>query len=508
MIDLNLFCPFERIVAIVNNQLAGTAIKSYKIDFGPEFGSRTVSTKPLDQALSFTMSQRLKFMFKDREFELDLYLDDGTFERRTGRVLHILRTDEPTYINYEYAGKKVSNARSSSGTEMCYPEALQTIHGVGKLKAPDAGVGKIWEHSFRPFFAYVLQSFNGTGVNEYIICGPNIHTPEVLIGSIRLDYMNSSMNLFQDQILDYDPDLYLTDEPEETNVSTNIQLMKYNFKLKCGEITQDFIFGQTSMLMDGKSVLPSEMFKILKIVGFFEINNSLIENDEVIITLRLSNGSWRLNSEWQNFYELNVENNAYLNEVFDRLSATEEYIYISNKNGHMGRLCGEYTSACFAFALSMYFAQMTGRRWIDLIVCLRQLLDANLIFIDKDQTLTGQTAAKLKNFSRIVITTIDGRYEINVKRESKNILDIENQLVIIGLDPFEGNVTQGVPDHYVLADVIDGKAITAYDPYRKVGCLALGQDLSSYTKQEDFTVIQFLGTVVASTSQPSEVHNV
>lgn len=502
MINLGVFCPFERIAQVAKTLSSSNVNISVEFD---GFGIRNCfQSQEVDENFGFSIEQRLKAMKQD-VISGKIRTKNESVERVYNfTCLNELTTDTPAQKTVSVNGKQVFNGRLSDGSTIAYPEAVVTtalgLQALKNVYKDDCIAGE------RAFYQYVFSHMIDDNI---IIYGPsNKFFSLAVIG--ELTHGSKVYAMLGEANDHYAETIATVINDEEETVS---KLNRQNVILINGTSRIPFVFGQAMPTINGKPLKGESVFNLLALCVFFEnkdyvslevnLNNTgiVIKDDIIEVNLRNHAGFFELAPDVTDFITEYVLPQSFVAEVMDGLFYKQDQLLISvddgSKRGY-GVVTGRSTTSCFALALSKLLSMSFGCTITSMLLILKALSEQGHVILDGLEVSGNTSSSMMKKSAEIQIShpLINGT-KIEVQRFDRAICDeVLNKYCLVGFGYPDNtyDLDPNAPDHYVVGEVVNGRVYCAYDPLRSKP-IPVGTDLTPYRVQApaEFSLLEFVG---------------
>lgn len=505
MINLAVFCPFERVSSLVYSNLAEPAgVDSFEIDFTPSkasWGSRHVAVNELgpNRALGYSEGDRLEFLNK-REVKFKVRFHNSDPLKSTpeydGIVYNCLMTDAPRQKTFTYEGKDCVNGFSVGGERCAYPEAAQYMLTEQQIRY-DSLCQK--GDDLRTFWSFIYYGL----VNRKVIkiLGPCVE--DALPRTMSVTTLGKTFNVF-DVTAKVAMDVPTNNGTETTKVTENIYFSPAII-LRFNGAETPFVFTQKPVSVDGRPLQYADVMKILYVAMYIELSKlSQLKLPEVpgykeeqgilYVDVQDAGNYVRVGKEFDDFYFQFAADNQTINDVMENFAATRKSLIIQKGKAIAPVSSAESNSACFALCFANIMGSLAHATYLDEFMALDKCIDAGLLFINKSGTLEGNTNSLIDKPKTFGLKSTKGVVNVTVQRKDiKNIESLKgvSGLAILGYDPKADNAVEGVPDHYVVVDVKGEHLELRYDPYMSGNSTFVGMDVTQYLTQPESCLVTF-----------------
>lgn len=505
MINLAVFCPFERVTSLVYSNIAEPAgVASFEIDFTPSkasWGSRHVAINELgpNRALGYSESDRLEFLNKrEVKFKVRFKNQDAlqTTPEYDGVVYNCLMTDAPRQKTFTYEGKDCVNGFSVGGDRCAYPEAAQYMLTEQQIRYdPLCQKGD----DLRTFWSFIYYGL----VNRKVIkiLGPCVE--DALPRTMSVTTLGKTFNVF-------DITAKVTMEAPASSDQKEVITQNIYFSpaiiLRFNGAEIPFVFTQKPVSVDGRPLQYADVLKILYVAMYIELSKisqqfklpkvpGYKEEQGILYVDVQDAGNYvRVGKDFDDFYFQYAADNQTINDVMENFAATRKSLIIQKGKAIAPVSSAESNSACFALCFANIMGSLAHATYLDEFMALDKCVDAGLLFINESGTLEGNTNSLIGNPKTFGLKSTKGVVNVTVQR--KDITDIRDLKgvtgrAILGYDPKADNAAVGVPDHYVVVDVKGEHLELVYDPYMSGNSTFVGMDVTQYLTQPESCLITF-----------------
>lgn len=471
MVNLKVFCPFERVAQVVRAALVNASVSWTHFKMMMD-GMEFVCDKHDDQNLSGQLAKygdiislRMHALSRDFEETLSVVVYDDTREvlALSGQVVNCLYTD---YLPVR--ADKGNNGVSGSGP-LKYEESVVTTYRTENGKRSDTGIdfkfaadfGERYEGYGRPYYGYVMASRTESSI---LIFGPGVSKDLFELGVIGVNDKNFKVYTTE-KMAKVKP---ASDPRTESGVEEAVTII---LETPNGHFKQ--YLGQTFQTIEGHHLNGKALLQIFKIAAYEERfgdgNLGLKQGDEVVIPLTLTPSGWRLEYSVESKVDTFVESNATIVELFEKMSATNDALLIRDAKGELGFFSYTKSKACFAFSLAFILMNMCEVSFTAFFSALNCLVDLESLTAEKGEGglryLTGNWPVNTVNDVRI--DGITGVVTGKIKRMQIAKLDqvVDGGMYLLGYDFDTKNYQVGAPDHYIVVEANNGRIYEYMDPW-------------------------------------------
>lgn len=493
MINTRVFCPFERIAALISYKCLGHADSlNIRFYFGDkEFRDVVYKNDGLNHPLGFNENQRKWALSVDEiKFDVEYVKNDVVIKSRKGVCINDLLT-EPTCVGGD---GKVVNSRDVTGAAYFHKEAVETYanksYRQAIYRAATTPVSKLVE--VIPFMGYIYGTTKG---DDIVIHGPAPHTKTTYVGNFEVGgvtYPIFSSKVASQDLNDADQ---ITEQVEKSESSG----VKIYLEGPTGSRTR-YKIGQLAVSYEGVRISPVTSLQVLQSIIKYEDDirrgntpRALVDG-ALVFKIRPLGNTYVLTFGEQEEYEVNVRDNIRVRQLCSFLSASEDGIYVTNGKREL-RLISNESRSCYVMSLSFLLSQLVGTSASSFVESLKALVEAGYVKADDDGiSAVGNTAAhNQQNPMKVCITGDKGPRLVTFYRRTVTENDklVDGALYILGLDPDINNSRVAGSDHYIVVMYANGTFISVYDPWEYVN-LTPGADVTSFLKAKDSVVYEFL----------------
>lgn len=483
MVSLARFCPFERLVSILNKIGYENSVQKVIVQW--DGVSRTsvvdVTKKYADFNLGFSETERLSALRAD-SISATVFFDDRRYQLVCYNDL-VAESNIPQTAKVD--GKSVYNGILSNGQKAVYPEAFRTT-ALSILDSSQADLD-LFVSGARAFYQYVLE-YVDTETKLISVRGPSNRFFQLRPAYI----MNTEFGPFS-ILTDSERPMESVVEPEEI-----VRLNGRRFRPVSVILTYDngaeqpYVVKQDIITIRGTPLSCEASLAIFKLVTFLEmaelqgyqspVVDSLLNYDPDTGVVRVPiiqvAGHYIIPGEYQAKLIEYTADASGVNAIFGRYVASADEFLVRARSNDVGMLMSNIrgTQSCFAFAFcAAVVRDMPTCVFFDLLTT---LIDLDIIQIKKG-VLTGYTRSgdivdKGIDVTLPVVGLKLGALRRQAARGQNAIKAYDNAapgtVLLVGGDfRNERNNAPGDPDHYLLAQKTEHGLMVVYDPLASAG---------------------------------------
>lgn len=496
MIDLKVFCPFERVSKIIAETIYKRNPQS-GLTLNLSYGDYSINSFSVDAAnsgdvaLRFSEKQRRDFLSHEAINGLvGVYKGVNLLHTYSIKILNAFMTDKIPSTNSKFKNSSVSDG------EITYAEALRTTKNLeftlsGKMPTP-------CDSFVRPFYNYFVMSVNE---DQIIIGGPKVQSSVKYVGmfddskqkyNIFVDSSPNEQLVSSDDIADeeYDP---VSDVNSEEDGYESFIIVNYN------NVQSSLKLSMISQTLDGIAIEPKTLYYLMKCQVHYELNRKfgslcpdslLNSNLKAFFNLNLFEGKLSLTIDDLKKIETVCLNDKRLDDIFRYIDYTSNYL-VATFNHKIGYIQGSKTQACFALSLCSLLCYNVGFKFTNFLYIFNACLDNNLLFINDENVVEGKTSLIRDKACKFILSTIDGcRQLCMTRKDSKDLKD--NTMCLLGYDINGVNKIKGIAEHYCVVQILDNRVIEIYDPLNPS---LTNLDMTDILKCDDSILLYFDGTI-------------
>lgn len=464
MINVKVFCPFERITSIFISKAREAGASELRINFDG-FGQRSlVLNENDDRALGFSVADRKRFLRTDVITGKVSFVFPDSVVGREFTVENSMMTDSPVCKSVSVDGKTCVNGELSDSKPIAYPEAVVTTFRDLKIESQ---IGKPISTAVRPFYQYILLKDDET---HYTIMGPSsllIKKEFHQIGTITHGSRQYSLVSDENNVTD-EPVIDVVTQMKDKTVDLHASM---NIYLTDGTHSKLFIFGQKNFFFDGVELDYNLVLSILKAASYFETfgcsgpGSEFIHDHDLYVPVQIDTNCVYFSNDFEKFISKYIQSNQVITNLFKQIEATSSSLILYDSNGVPGVLSSSAkNSACFALSFAVMLAAMYGNSVTGFISSLTSCLNNGTLKIVTG-SVVGNTSATLQQAKKF---TISGKNLNIVRKDYKLPSEITglNGLCMLGLEkPDWKTRAPGEPDHWIVCEARDGSLTCYFDPY-------------------------------------------
>lgn len=272
MINLNVFCPFERIVTILNDIALDQGADELVVDF-KEFGliEVPVDANIPERALGFTVSDREDWLVAPHDFSFQLRSGGAFGGEFTCRYIPAITT-APLSAE-QFRGTEVGNNTGKDYVAGFYPEAGTSARATSLIEKvpPKLSLGS------RPFYTIICGNYNKLAFgpqSSLVFLGPLLCLSTTFAHKVTIDNQPYLVSIPDDVAEQLAFGEHGGLGAEETVAKEKIGGSRSYFTKK-GSIVKPFVLGQ-NVLADGSVCTGRTLYNLLSVFVFAD---SLIDEN-------------------------------------------------------------------------------------------------------------------------------------------------------------------------------------------------------------------------------------